>query len=991
MYRARLIIAIVVAAAALIGVGLYFQQTGETPEPGEAVHPATPDAGGTAVSGGREEWADPVTVEAPSADIPVVAEETVPPPRNLRIYGVVLDAATDAPVVGAALTIAPPVAGLEAVETDVDGGYSLEVNLPVRAAGSAVTCMATGYRRTNKTINAPVETTENDAPAELRMDFYLKTGAVITGRVTDARTGVPVEGIRVTATVGGGSFMERMMSMKGDAARASTDETGRYTIEGLEPAAYLLLADGSEAGYVVDASATKSISFPEDKAEIVADFQLTLGGTVRGAVTTPDGTAPEALQVLVMPSRGFSDLTSDMFSGGAGSMMRFRPLEANVEENGAYLAKGLSHDREYRVSARAKGFAGAVSASFKVTAGKPEAVIDLTLQRGSTVSGKAVYEDGTPVAQRKLMLFPDLGDIMSGSFAHAGSDFKQQTDDKGLFSFEAVPAGKYTLMPEPGDEDGFPMVYSGSGNRVTVEVDGVKDTRGVKLVLQRSTGGPDGAQAEGGIIEGKVIAPDGTPAANITVTAKGVAAEFDPTSMMAEPASARTDEQGAFKLDSLDKERYDLRVKSDLGNTEEAGVSVGSTVTLRLNPPTRLRGQVFDVSHEPVANCNVSLKSTSEEGFNIMALMGMGVRADSSETDEFGFFEFANAVPGEYTLEAKSRTSGTGVTQPFTVVAGKDLLNLDIVLTPGVAFGGRVLDGAGRPIENATVTLQPTAGRMAAAMNQFLPATMRQQAGTAQSGADGVYEILRVPPGTYTVNATHADFAPTNLKDVLVEAGHDVRGFDLVLNVGGCIEGVTVLKGEVRSNIMIQVMGDGGMFMTSSDDEGKFELCGIPEGTYIVQAVDAGSVMSGDLGNMQFKQVSIEILDGQTTTVDFAPPENTATVSGIIGGELGTITQVSLRRPGGPAPEELDPLDMQAQMSAAAYQAGTAMADAQGVFTMEGIEPGDYILEVFSFTINPGDIQAMVEMDRTPQIRMEVTVEEGRDVHLELSLPAATP
>ena len=489
-----------------------------------------------------------------------------------------------------------------------------------------------------------------------------------------------------------------------------------------------------------------------------------------------------------------------------------------------------------------------------------------------------------------------------------------------------------------------------------------------------------------------MITLDGTPAAAVTVTATGEATGFDPSAMMAQPKSAQTNDQGKFKLSSLDKERYDLRVTSALGNVEEKGVAVGSKVTLRLDPPTRLRGQVFDASRNAVAGCTVTLKNAGGGEFDLMALMGMaGGGGEARETDEFGFFEFENAMPGEYTLDAKSRTAGTGSTEPFTVAPGRDLMNIEIVLTPGVSFSGRVLNGSGAAVVNATVTLQPKAEGMAGAMGQFLPTAMRAQAGSAQSGPDGTYEILRVPPGTYTVNAAHGDFAPTNIKDVLVEAGKDVRGFDIVLTGGGCIEGVTELKGEVRSGIMVQVIGDGGMFMVTSDEEARFELCGIPEGTYLVQAVDLSGAMSGDLSNMQFKQISIEVFDGQTTTVDFAPPENTATVSGVITGGLGTMTHVSLRRPGGPAPEELDPMDSQARIAATSYEAGNAMVGPDGRFAMEGIEAGDYFLEVFSFNLDPTNVQAMMDMDLTPQIRLEIHVEEGKDQHHELSLPVAAP
>jgi outer membrane receptor protein involved in Fe transport len=92
---------------------------------------------------------------------------------------------------------------------------------------------------------------------------------------------------------------------------------------------------------------------------------------------------------------------------------------------------------------------------------------------------------------------------------------------------------------------------------------------------------------------------------------------------------------------------------------------------------------------------------------------------------------------------------------------------------------GRVFDPNGAAVPNATVTAR------------------NQQTGlekTATSNEDGVYRIILLPPGLYTVStAAVQGFAPTSLRNVNVTVGSKTP-VDLSLSVGGSNEDVTVLS-----------------------------------------------------------------------------------------------------------------------------------------------------------------------------------------------------
>ena len=95
---------------------------------------------------------------------------------------------------------------------------------------------------------------------------------------------------------------------------------------------------------------------------------------------------------------------------------------------------------------------------------------------------------------------------------------------------------------------------------------------------------------------------------------------------------------------------------------------------------------------------------------------------------------------------------------------------------------------------------------------------------------------------------------------------------------------------------------------------------------------------------------------------------------------------VTIRRPGGPAPEELDALDMKSLMESSKYQVGVGMIDAEGKYEVSGLEPGKYILEIPRMPADLTDLSAYAKMtDRTPYYRKEVTIEE-KDLEVNIKI-----
>jgi protocatechuate 3,4-dioxygenase beta subunit len=887
---------------------------------------------------------------ADEASVLTLLEPEATRSETVRVYGTVFDAKTSAPIPGAQVATRFGMNDASAV-SDANGAFNLEAR---PADKVPIDCRADGY--------VPSESTYSGIAGDsVRLDFQLRPGSSVAGTVTDKQTGAPVEGV-VVRLLGSQENVFDLLRQRGSGEESSrsgtTGDNGQYRITGIPPASYRVTVDTGDTGFLFKSEDAQSLEVAEESDYEGLDFALTPGGTVSGTVTTATGQTVGDVAVMLMPVQMLQATFRGLDALDPGS---FQPKRAYTEADGTYTIRGVEYGTELRAIVRSGDFATSRSEPFSLDPSIPSIRVDLTLTSGSAIEGIARYPDGTPANAVRLLLLPASSENWQGFMGPGVS----ATDPDGIFQFKHVNAGTYLLRPE---HELVAQSLRKASEPLSVTVDGQTDIAGLEIVVQ-----PDPEKMEGeGMIAGVVLDPSGAPAANVRVDARRV---DNPR----ETAGTTTETDGTFELTKLRGMVYDVSVDDAIGIAEEPTVTVGSEITIQLEAPASVSGVVVTASGEPVPGATVQLKDLAEQGPepNIEAIMrGLFRRGEGGEsTDAYGRFEFTKIAPGDYEVAAKTASQGTAKSDPLSLSPGMDFTELQLVLDPGVSFSGIVVGSDGAPVQGAHVQLTPSGEDPTAdMMSQFLPAAMLNPVGSTTSDANGAFTINNVPPGTYQLVASHSAYAKTTMPNVQVASGRPVTGYRVTLGKGGNAQGKYTIDGKPQPGAMIMIVGPAGFEMVQTDSQGLFDVSGLSSGSYMIAAIDPSGIATAGQG-VQFKPQVVDIVDGEVTDVDLGDASGVP-VTGLVSGAGDGLTVVALRRPGGPSLESLDLTNLGNLFDSMRYLAGQATVAPDGSFTIDGVEPGDYVLEVYSLDIgqNGPDLNALMNMPRTPVYQQNVTI-----------------
>jgi large repetitive protein len=322
-----------------------------------------------------------------------------------------------------------------------------------------------------------------------------------------------------------------------------------------------------------------------------------------------------------------------------------------------------------------------------------------------------------------------------------------QSDENGAYQVGLDHAGNYNVMVQSGGGGGGMRFASGGGVAITVP-----DQVAANVDVVLSAGG----------IQGKITDADGNAVTDAVVSARRDGAAAGPASM---PSMGQSDAGGAYSLDGLGPGTYRLSASATGYQTAESypvilsDASPASTVDLRLEKGTSLRGKVVDTQGRGIAGAMVFAAAAGTAGTG----------ARPATTDVNG--DFVATAPSSGAMDVTAVAPGWAPARAAGIVASG---GEEPAVVLHASFGGKirvVVLGSSGPVAGTQVTARPVqpfpGSDFASFMNRSQP-----------TGADGSTSLSLMAPGSYDVSIPdRTDVA--SIQVTVAEGGEAVASFRL--------------------------------------------------------------------------------------------------------------------------------------------------------------------------------------------------------------------
>lgn len=654
-----------------------------------------------------------------------------------------------------------------AASTDRDGRYSLG-SLPagvyeVRVGGGLyTTSVVTGIRVGTGEVRG-------------HTNFVLDAAATIAGTVLGP-TG-PLAGALVTAT-----------GADGRSASAVTSNTGAFLLDGLSGQTYTLQA--TSAGLA--RAAVAGVNVPARGAVTGVSLSLGAAGSVVGRITAAsDGSSLASMSLTLKNGQSsfsvltdadgnfsFADVppgtytlttadarfqttsalvavqagataTANLSVAPRGRIVGDVTNSANstpvphvtvyVASAGSFVASALTDDDgSYELAGLDAGtyqviLGDALTPGLRTTTATVDAshatvTVDFVVSLAGVVSGTVFRADGqSPLGDATVAVVQDGQVLLS-----------MTTADDGVFIFDLVAAGTYQLEAR-FDGLAFPVITS-------VDVSGGITRSGLNFTV--------GSELLSGLI---VDDASGLPLGGATV----LVTRTDAGLALPATMTALTADDGTFSLTTLIPGAYRVMVQADghafAGQDVQVVAGTPAAVTLRLLVESTLGGVVRDaVTGAPLADAVVVLSTATGPAVTLTAT-----------TDAAGSYRFMGLAQTTYdaTLFADGYESAV---RQVLVGQGNGVANFGLGQS-SIRVSGTVSSG-GRALPQVLVTARDANGFTL---------------DLAMTGPDGGYELLALPPGSYTLSARGQGFQASGPVALTVGRGDNVGGFNLDLAAVG--------------------------------------------------------------------------------------------------------------------------------------------------------------------------------------------------------------
>ncbi|HEV7488618.1 MAG TPA: carboxypeptidase regulatory-like domain-containing protein [Thermoanaerobaculia bacterium] len=600
-------------------------------------------------------------------------------------------------------------------------------------------------------------------------------GVAVTGRVTD-KDHKPISGVGVEAIESANDPMGGMRRMVMSNMLQRADDAYRTGSDGTFS---IRVKEGTyDLAFKRDGYAAKNVRGTKvDSSTKPMDVVLDPGVEITGRITR-GGAGLEGVNVRAMSQDGLSVAVS----GPDGA---FRLTDLTPGQMMLSISKQESFIQETRsVSAPTRDLVIEVPGGGRITG----RVLDKNSHQPVTsfMAGVTTSRSGGGM----VMMMPPMQ--------------KQFTSDDGSFVLEGIKPGMtQVVVNAPG--------YT-TARAPNIEVEDGKTAPDVEVDVET-----------GAKLTGRVTGPDGSPLAGVFVRNDPMAGNSRVMRFDGNDGSATTDPSGEYTMDTLEPGEKTLSFSRSgyISQQKTVTVAAGKDARLDVQMSTGIRATGFVVtdSGAPVADATVMASSGTPEG-------GRSGRSDSN-----GAFTIEGLAPGHYTFNAAKTGYTAGIVRDVDIATSGPVR---VILKSGGVITGHVNGLTPQELEQTSVFANAAGGGGP------------MGGSTAPVDSGGNFRIEGAPSGTVRISArmggmfggSSKSAAP---KTVELEPGGTAQ-VDIDFKSSTVIRGRVTRNGAAVPNAQVMFMPRGAKSQTSAsaaaDGDGRYELSGLDDGTYTVQAVD---------------------------------------------------------------------------------------------------------------------------------------------------------
>ncbi len=333
-------------------------------------------------------------------------------------------------------------------------------------------------------------------------------------------------------------------------------------------------------------------------------------------------------------------------------------------------------------------------------------------------------------------------------------------------------------------------------------------------------------------------------------------------------------DQAELDLATHKPDSFPQEQASNPGRTESQ--NLGGEVDNSGPSGAAIRGSVINQENAPVADAIVTLTEQAAYTANLFNrdTSGKGMRSFQARTDDSGNYTFTRLPVGvQFSMWVHHREYAPAQGVSVRALENEAQQLRPVVLGSGYRIFGQITDEGGNPLQGAEVMVQLHASQNFGFRDADL---MKQEEDTgrlrrAVTDGNGNFEMKHLSQGIYQIEASLEDFASA-IDNAVQCMGED---FDVERNLtlgtehrlaglvrdeaGNPIADALVAAARIRPRPIYSVE-------TRTDENGNFELRGLPEGAYGLNTMPEGYAPAR-LTHVQSNRTDIELVVRQKGSV----------------------------------------------------------------------------------------------------------------------------